>query len=318
VENRQFAIDCQTGIVTVSDATETGGERTLESVERRTFAVTNQFVNASPISRYGLEWMVDFTQIKSLRTSLRLDGNYYHYKGIDDVLFADIPLGVNSTMTGNQLYQYVGYYRGSNVTSSSFSANAAVSNGSVSKQLNLNATLTTHIPKIRLIVSLRIESSLYNYRRQLSEFDDGTRGIVLENNSDYFGEPYDGTSENRFVAVYPDYYSTWDHHEEMIPFAEKLAWAKENDQALYNDLSKLVVRSNYAYVMNANRISSYYSANLSVTKEIGDHVSVSFYANNFFNTMKKVHSSQTDLETSLFSSGYVPSYYYGLSLRLKI
>jgi hypothetical protein len=70
--------------------------------------------------------------------------------------------------------------------------------------------------------------------------------------------------------------------------------------------------------MNANRISSYYSANLSVTKEIGDHVSVSFYANNFFNTMKKVHSSQTDLETSLFSSGYVPSYYYGLSLRLKI
>lgn len=318
VENRQFAIDRQTGIVTVSDATGSVGERPLESVARRTFAVTNQFVNASPISRYGLEWMVDFAQIKSLRTSLRLDGNYYHYKGIDDVLFADIPLGVNSTMTGNQLYQYVGYYRGSNVTSSSFSANAAVSNGSISKQLNLNATLTTHIPKIRLIVSLRIESSLYNYRRQLSEFDDGTRGIVLENNSDYFGKPYDGTSENRYVAVYPDYYTTWEHPEEMIPFAEKLTWAKENDQALYNDLSKLVVRSNYAYVMNANRISSYYSANLSVTKEIGDHVSVSFYANNFFNTMKKVHSSQTDLETSLFSSGYVPSYYYGLSLRLKI
>jgi hypothetical protein len=221
-------------------------------------------------------------------------------------------------MTGNQLYQYVGYYRGSNVTSSSFSANAAVGNGAVSKQLNLNATLTTHIPKIRLIVALRIESTLYNYRRQLSEFDDGTRGIVLENNSDYFGKPYDGTVENRFVAVYPDYYTTWEHPEEMIPFAEKFAWAKENDQALYNDLSKLVVRSNYAYVMNANRIGSYYSANLSVTKEMGDHVSVAFYANNFFNTMRKVHSSQTDLETSLFGSGYVPSYYYGLSLRLKI
>ena len=70
--------------------------------------------------------------------------------------------------------------------------------------------------------------------------------------------------------------------------------------------------------MNANRISAYYSANLSVTKEIGDHVSVSFYANNFFNTMKTVHSSQTDLDTSLFSSSYIPSYYYGLSLRLKL
>jgi len=70
--------------------------------------------------------------------------------------------------------------------------------------------------------------------------------------------------------------------------------------------------------MNPNRLSAYYSANLSVTKEIGDHVSVSFYANNFFNNMGRVHSSQTDLETSLFGSGYIPSYYYGLSLRLKL
>ncbi len=318
VENRRFSVDRQTGIVTVSDATGTVADRQLTGIERRTYAVNDQYVNATPISRYGLEWIVDFAPIKALLTQIRLDGNYYYYKGIDDVLYADIPLGVNSNMTGNQLYQYVGYYRGSNVTSTNYSANAAIANGSLSRQLNLNLTLTTHIPRIRLIVSARIESSLYNYRRQLSEFSDGTRGIILENSSDYFGKPYDGTTENKYIALYPEYYSTWDNPNELIPFAEKFLWAKDNDQALYNDLAKLVVRSNYPYVMNPNRLSSYYSANLSVTKEIGDHVSVSFYANNFFNTMKKVHSSQTDLETSLFSSGYVPSYYYGLSLRLKI
>ena len=104
----------------------------------------------------------------------------------------------------------------------------------------------------------------------------------------------------------------------LIPFAEKFVWAKDNDPTLFNDLSKLIVRTNYAYTMNPTRMSSYYSANFSVTNEIGDHVSISFYANNFFNNMKKVHSSQTDLETSLFSSAYIPSYYYGLSLRLKI
>lgn len=324
VENRRYSIDRQTGIVTVSDVTGAVADRQLTGIERRTYAVSDQYVNATPISRYGLEWIVDFAPIKALLTQIRLDGNYYYYKGIDDVLYADIPLGVNSTMTGNQLYQYVGYYRGSNVTSTNYSANAAIGNGSLSRQLNLNATLTTHIPKIRLIVSLRIESSLYNYRRQLSEFADGSRGIILENSSDYFGVPYDGSTENKFIALYPEYYSTWDNPDELIPFAEKFLWAKENSQLstfnsqLYNDLAKLVVRSNYPYVMNLNRLSSYYSANLSVTKEIGDHVSVSFYANNFFNTMKKVHSSQTDLETSLFSSGYVPNYYYGLSLRLKI
>ena len=120
------------------------------------------------------------------------------------------------------------------------------------------------------------------------------------------------------MALYPDYYSTWEEPGVLIPFAEKFKWASENDPSLYSDLAKLVVRSNYAYVMNPNRLSAFYSANLSVTKEIGDHVSVSFYANNFFNTMRKVHSSQTGLDASLFDSAYVPSYYYGLSLRRKI
>ena len=315
--NRQFSIDRQTGIVTVSDATGVQGSQTLAATPRNTYAVNSRYVNASPVSRYGLEWAVDFAQIQPLRTSIRLDGNYYYYKGIDDVLFADIPLGVSTTQADGQLYSYVGYYRGSSSTGAGSVASASISNGSLSKQVNLNATLTTHIPRIRLIVSLRIETSLYNYRRQLSEYEDGSRGYVLASNADYFGTPYDGTSENKFLAVYPEYYTTWDNPSELIPFAEKFAWAKENDPALYSDLSKLVVRSNYAYVMNPNRISSYYSANLSVTKEIGDHVSVSFYANNFLNNLRTVHSSQTDLETSLFGSSYIPSYYYGLSLRLK-
>ena len=317
-ENRRFAVDQQTGIVTVSDATGAGTPIQLAYLERNTYAVNNRFINGSAVDRYGLEWMIDFAPIKPLRTAIRLDGTYYYYKGIDDVLFADIPLGVSSTMTGNQPYSYIGYYRGSNITSTGYSANAAVANGSLSKKMNLNVTLTTHIPKIRMIVALRIETSLYNYQRSLSEFEDGTRGIVLKQAGDYFGTPYDGSSENQYLALYPEYYSTWDNPDERIPFAEKFLWAKDNDPALYNDLSKLVVRSNYPYTMNPNKVSGYYSANLSITKEIGDHVSLSFYANNFFNNMRTVHASQTDLETSLFSSGYIPSYYYGLSLKLKL
>ena len=313
-DNRQYSIDRQTGVVTVSDGTQ---QAQLTGITRKTYLSNTKYVNASPTDRYGVEWMVDFRQIEALRTSIRLDGNYYYYKGVDDVLFADIPAS-NATMSDGQPYQYVGYYRGSNTMGTGSLATASVSNGALSKQLNLNTTVTTHIPKIRMIVALRLECSLYEYRRSLSEFSDGPRGIVLDSQSDYFGTPYDGTSENRYVAVYPEYYSTWDNPSELIPFAERFTWARDNDPTLYNDLTKLVQKSNYAYVMNANRLSAYYSANISVTKEIGDHVSLSFYANNFFNNMKKVHSTQTDLETSLFSSSYIPSYYYGLSLKLKL
>ena len=295
--NRRFTVDQQTGIVTLSDASGLQPARELAYTDRNTYAVNNRYTNGSDIDRYGLEWVVDFAQIKPLYTSIRLDGNYYYYKGTDDMLFADIPLGVNTTMTGNQPYAYVGWYRGANVTSAGSSANASVSNGTLSKQMNLNLTLTTHIPKIRMIVSLRLESSLYHYQRQISDY---------------------GFYDDQLMAVYPEYYTTWDAPTQLIPFAEKYQWARENDTTLYNDLLKLVVHANYPYVTEPDRLSSYYSANLSVTKEIGDHVSLSFYANNFFRNMSTVHSSQTDLETSLFSSGYIPSFYYGLSVKLKI
>ena len=100
-------------------------------------------------------------------------------------------------------------------------------------------TVTTHIPQIRLIVALRIEASLYRYNRPLSELSDGTRGIVLKNASDFFGEPYDGSSENQYVAIYPEYYTTWDNPNEKIPFAEKFLWAKDNDPTAHAEVNAI-------------------------------------------------------------------------------
>ena len=285
-DGRTYTIDPTTGTVTVSSVD--GSSAVVPNNERRFYLSNTRYINASPLDRYGLEWIIDFKQFKALNTSLRFDGNYYYYKSEDETLFASMH-NSNTKMTGTgEPYQYIGWYRGTNGTST---AQTSIANGAISKTLNLNTTITTHIPKIRLIMALRIESTLYSYRKNLSNFE---------------GD------------VYPEYYTTWDAPDTKIPFAEKFQWAKDNDATLYNDLQNLVVHPNTAYVMNANRISAYYSANLSVTKEIGDHVSISFYANNFFNNMKTVHSSQTDLDASLFSSSYIPSYYYGLSLRLKL
>ena len=320
--DRIYTID-QEGIITISDATGTMSPIRLDVDQngnklyntRRFYQTNTRYINASPIDRYGLEWIVDFKQIKALNTSLRLDGNYYYYKSADETLFASMN-NSNTKMTGTQEpYQYIGWYRGTN---SAGAAVTSVANGAISKALNLNTTITTHIPKIRLIVALRLEATLYNYHKAISELDGAVRGIALNSQADYVGTPFDSNTENKYIAVYPEYYSTWDNPDEKIPFAEKFLWAKDNDPTLYNDLCNLVVKSNTPYTMDPNRISAYYSANLSITKEIGDHVSVSFYANNFFNNMKTVHSSQTDLDTSLFSSSYIPSYYYGLSLKLKL
>ena len=93
---------------------------------------------------------------------------------------------------------------------------------------------------------------------------------------------------------------------------EKFLWAAEHDKELYNELSKLVVKSTTGYMFRKQGYSPYFSANLSITKEIGDHVSISFYANNFTNSRPFVASYASGVKVV-----FTPDFYYGLTVRLK-
>ena len=102
----------------------------------------------------------------------------------------------------------------------------------------------------------------------------------------------------------------------MKPFGPDYLAAKESNKDLYDDLTSLVrANTTYNYTFLPDYISPYFSANVSVTKEIGDLASISFYANNFFNNRAQVLSSKTGNRSSVTS--YIPSFYYGLTLRLK-
>lgn len=64
--------------------------------------------------------------------------------------------------------------------------------------------------------------------------------------------------------------------------------------------------------MKQDGYDPYFSANLSITKEIGNVASVSFYANNFTNARKYLASYASGVKVIL-----TPDFYYGLTLRLK-
>lgn len=300
--DRIYSIDRETGIVTVSDRTGAHADVSLAYQTRNSFMKETYADNGAPVIRRGLEWVVDFGQIKALRTSVRIDGTYYYYKTIDENIVPYWPGGV---MTDGQPYQYVGYFVGGR----------DAANGRIAKDVSANLTLTTHIPKIRMILSLRIESGLYSFSQSLSEWSGGHRSYTVESGSYDPGSP-DIYNKNQYTITYPQYYVSFDDPT-PVPFMEKFTWAKTNDPALYDQLARLVVKSAYGYSFNSRRISPYYAANISVTKEIGDIASISFYANNFFNNMGKVTSTQNGNEISLFSASYIPSFYYGLSLRVK-
>ena len=314
--DRIYNVNPTTGVVSVTSATN-GNTVTLPYSTRHTYTANRQYVNGSPVTRYGLEWVAETPIISNRHTvglSLRLDGKFYHYRGVDNTLIAGCPNGVADQAEGSSVQPLIGYYVGSNVTSASTASTPTVSNGILDKGCSLNTTLTARIPRLRLIMTMRLEATLLNYRRNLSS---NRTTIALNEAGDVTGTKYTGQTDH-YVAVYPEYYSTWDNPSERIPFAEALLAAKDSDPNLYRQLSNLIVRSNTAYYFNPQDVSAYYSANFSVTKEIGRWVSLSFYANNFLNNMASVRNAQTGLKTSLFDSGYIPRFYYGASVRVKL
>ena len=68
-----------------------------------------------------------------------------------------------------------------------------------------------------------------------------------------------------------------------------------------------------AYTFARDGYNPYLSANVSLTKEIGDHVSLSFFANNFTNARPYRKSWATGV-----SALFTPAFYYGLTCRIKL
>lgn len=308
IANRIYAVDRNTGVVTVTDKTGVLAPETLGYREYTRANSSTKPINGAPTLRKELSWIVQFKRIQSLRTSLRLDGSYYSYRSVDPIERANIP-GSTTLMPDGNYYKYIGFYSGGAVSA----------NGRKTKNLDMNIVATTHIPAIRLIISARLETAIYTLSQNLSEVNGTQRGFVLDNLNDYLPSTTktDIYGRDRFVGLYPDYYTSLDDLNTRIPFYEKFIWAKSNDPALYNELAKLVVRSNTNYYFNPNKTSFYYSANINVTKEIRDFASITFSATNFLNNMSKVRSSWSNSDFTLFESSYIPAFYYGLSLRLK-
>ena len=258
------------------------------------------------MSRYGLEWVIDFKRIQALNTSIRLDGNYYYYRSLYTDVRAYSPTSLNSY--DGSPYKYIGYYYGDN-------SNA---NGRETRTLRTNVTITTNIPQARMVLSLKLESCLVNYSRSLSERLDGSaRSYVLSDRTDLLsltdGSVYD--ENGCYSVLFPDTYCSYDDPTPR-PFLVDFQRARTEDPELYADLSKLVqANTTYSYTFLKDWISPYFSVNFSVTKEIGNLASISFYANNCFNNMGQVYSTRTKTWSSV--SSYIPRFHYGLTVRLN-
>ena len=292
-DNPEIRVDSQTGQVYMRGSNEEFWTPMATKVTDKTFFESQMPGNGDDIYRTGAELIVDFPEIAPIRTKFRLDANYAYTHYIDNTLNWTYRTGWSHTSLSNRSYQYVGIYANG--------GESGTFNGKESHSLNANLTAITHIPEARIIITCRLEMSLLSRFRNLSRFQgkEYAYNVNADGVESIGGSIYDS---NNYTAIRPVKYM--DENGDVHDFTDKEA----SDPAFAN----LIIKSGNAYTFSQDGYGAYLSANLSVTKEIGDHVSLSFFANNFTNSRMYVTSKATGV-----SAIFTPAFYYGLTCRLK-
>lgn len=289
----QIMVDSQTGMVYIRGGEDDYWTPMEVKLTDRTFAKSTMQNNGADVTRAGAELVVEFPEIVPVRTSFRLDASYAYTRYVNEQLYAYYQNGWSHTSLPDRSYEYVGIYANGGGTS--------VANGKVTHGLDANITAITHIPQARLIITCRLEMSLLRRNRNLSVYDgnDYAYTVSQNDNNPTGGDIYAGKS---YTAIRPVSYMDLDGN--VFPFTD----AEAADPAF----ARLILKSANAYTFARDGYDAYMSANLSITKEIGDHVSLSFFANNFTNSRPYVKSMATGVPAI-----FTPDFYYGLTCRLK-
>lgn len=293
-QHPQLHVDRQTGMVYVRGSDGEYWTPMEVKVTDRTFVRETMPDNGATTDRWGAELTADFPEIRAIRTRLRLDAAYGCTSYVDDSPAYVYRSGWSHPTEPGRSYPYAGIYaNGGNAST--------VANGRRTHSLDANLTAITHLPQARIVITCRLEMSLVKRSRNISLYNGAPYAFTVteQSNAPTGGDIYDG---NSYTAIRPVAYV--DSDGTTHPFTDR--------EAADPTFAGLILKSNNARTFAADGYDPYFSANISITKEIGSHVSVSFFANNFTNSRRHVTSYATGI-----GAIFTPDFYYGLTCRLK-
>jgi hypothetical protein len=253
----------------------------VSSVKDTVFTSYSIPSNTSRTIKKGLEFTIDFGNIKALRTSFVLDGAYMKISKQNMRDFWEKPSGVGST--GDKEYPYVALYPGGK--------------GSITKRFNTNLRTITHIKELRMVITTTIQA-VWFYSTQNIYNDKNGNPLVYT----------DKTVKN----IYTDYSGL--KHVNPLGYIDHTLVYHEFDpsQAISKPYSDLIDQPNQWYFIQ-RRYSPYFQVNIKLTKEITNLVDISFYANNVTNyqplvKVKGVPETYAKMNAPL---------YFGAELKIK-
>lgn len=245
-----------------------------------TFLSYQRTTNSMEQKKKGIEFIITTHQWNALATTFIIDGIWLH----------------TQEYTGGFSTQYHGSQTGGK--SYPFAAIFENTKTHIYDRLSTNLRIVTHLPFIRFISSLTLQSVWIN-RNQFRHINNSTPIYMKDTQGNLFqGDIYHDKEHYKYQN--PLYYM--DTHGNIHPFTPEMAKDK-----YYSSL--LISEAPYTYLKNNFR--PYFLLNFRLTKEIGSHLRLTFYANNIAAQNPSRYQASTGYYVTLN-----PPTFYGAELQL--
>ena len=250
--------------------------------------------NRAKMKKWGIEYDLNFGKINAINTSVIVNGSYIRSENSEDG-FLNYYANWTDPIVPSQKLEYVAIYAGDD----------AMTKGTGRERLSTNISLVTHIPSIRMIVSV-VTQCVWKYNTW-NLYDEGNIYSLDANGNRVFG---DYNNKNNDVILYRDPVSYMDFEGNVRPFSD---YYTTTDQNLKTRLGMLRKATDASYYFNKQGYKPFFMANIRVTKEIGKLASLSFYANNFTNSTPIMKNSA---RPNAIGTRVNSKIYFGAELKL--
>jgi outer membrane receptor for ferrienterochelin and colicin len=239
----------------------TGAPIALGYENDKKFVSYSQIVNASTRIKRGVEYSVNFGKIDALRTSFLINGAW---------------LQTESYQTNAPYWRTISYtiFEGNTSRQESFAAKYKnrLGYGVVNERLNTNFNIITHIPEIKMLVTLTTQ--VIWYEKDHRNIYDDYKLYSLPELRDYLNQPdlfkYD--KEEDFYYYLPISYKAYDNIEHQYEITD-----------FENRLAQQAIKKTQKYRFAERTLPPLFLCNIKISKEIAQRFKLSFYANNFLN-----------------------------------
>ena len=225
------------------------------------FVSYSRFQNANTRIKKGLEYTFDFGKIEKIRTSFVVNGAWMQTETYE----TDAPYWESIHYT---------VYSGNTSKQESFAVKFQNKNGygTVFERLNSNLNIITHIPEIKMLVTLTTQMVWYekDWRKTYNDY----KMYSLSELREYLQLPnlFPYENEDDFYYYLPVCYKNYDNIEKVY-----------NNSDFAENLAQQAIDKNYKYRFAALKLPPLYLCNIKISKDISKRFKLSFYANNFLN-----------------------------------